>query len=173
MPKCQSSLKRLKHILNSAFVSLSTCVTCSCAVGHIHGLRITWSILNWIKTTLGRGLGLICIQTCSTECTLRVDGINVHWSHYNVHWVPSVDTALDNWLPSSRFQKWLFQTKDLNIQIENFCCTNGIHRVQVAPYQLSTNSLAEREVQITKHGIKKLKSGTCKTTSSGSHSNTE
>ena len=43
---------------------------------------------------------------------------------------------------------------------DNFCKSNGIRRIKVAPYHPSSNGLAERAVKIIKQGLKKQSKGT-------------
>ena len=44
-------------------------------------------------------------------------------------------------------------------EFEQFLSENGIHHWKTAPYHPATNGLAERNVQILKQGLKKIKNG--------------
>ena len=45
-------------------------------------------------------------------------------------------------------------------EFDNFCKSNGIRLIKVAPYHPSSNGLAERSVKIIKQGLKKQSKGT-------------
>ena len=45
-------------------------------------------------------------------------------------------------------------------EFQQFCRLNGIRHIQVAPYQPSSNGLAERAVQVFKQGYRKSSMGT-------------
>ena len=50
-------------------------------------------------------------------------------------------------------------TSFVSSEFEQFLMENGIHHQKSAPYHLASNGLAERAVQIVKHGLKKIKTG--------------
>ena len=50
-------------------------------------------------------------------------------------------------------------TQFVATEFKEFCQQNGIRHIQTAPYHPSSNGLAERAVQVFKHGVRKQSSG--------------
>ena len=48
----------------------------------------------------------------------------------------------------------------VSFEFEDLLTTNGITHWKISPYLPSSNGLAEKVVQIVKHGLKKMKDGT-------------
>ena len=50
-------------------------------------------------------------------------------------------------------------TNFTSVEFQEFCNLNGIRHITSSPYHPASNGLAERAVQIVKHGITKMSQG--------------